>query len=134
MKRLKKITRDDRRAGIKRALARTDEEKQKRLVKRMGRMSVSPRTFVGKHFIQRNDPCYCGNTHAGVYLLDETGEPLLDSEGEKIEKPVKFKNCCWAKHAGKQGTRLTPAEKEFVEKQDKYFAKKQGRTENAEHK
>lgn len=102
---MSKVTKKERQSGIITAISRTEEEKVRRTIKRMSRMYAAHRTFVGKGFIQRNDPCYCGS-----------------------EK--KFKDCCWHKHAAKQSQGTTSETLNYINKQDKYFDKKMGRNKD----
>lgn len=99
---MKKITKKDKRACLIQACHRTAKEIQNRLMSRMSRIHVSPRTHVGETFIGRNEPCYCGSG-------------------------LKFKHCCWAKHATVKAGSMTPEMAEYIQKQDNYFDKKQGR-------
>lgn len=60
-----------------------------------------PQTFVGQTFLGRNDLCYCGSG-------------------------IKFKDCCWSKHAVLPPGTMTPELGRYMKKQEVYF-KKHGR-------
>lgn len=83
------------RRWLKNIKCRTKEEKSNRwwskLMRRMANTNI--RTLRGQVWVQRNDPCPCGKVYDGV-LINDPNNP-----GEKIEKPVKFKYCCWATYA-----------------------------------
>ena len=98
-----KITKAQRRLGMKQAMSRCPEENQHRTLQRMNRMEpLNPRTHVSDMHIQRNDPCYCGS-------------------GKK------FKDCHWYEQTAQQGKGMTPETLAYIKKQDTYFDKKMGR-------
>ena len=69
----------------------------KKLLKRMG--IISPKTFIGGMWIGRNEPCYCGSK-------------------------LKFKYCCWSKHAVLPRDKKTSETVKFAKKIEAYFKKK----------
>lgn len=91
---------------LKKAVGRicnqTPEEIAKRdyrgLIRRMGIISL--RTFIGGYWIGRNEPCCCDK------------EPKL-----------KFKHCCWSKHAVLARDKRTPESERFSKKLMSYFNK-----------
>ncbi len=68
----------------------------KKLLKRMG--IISPKTFIGEMWLGRNELCYCDR-----------------------EPKIKFKYCCWAKHAVLAKDVRTPESKKYGEKIMKYY-------------
>ena len=125
-----KVTKKEIMAALwKRVAARTAWDVQRRLIKRMSRIHVSPRTHVSDSHIGRNDPCYCGKTKkVGVRKVDPTNGAFIFVEEDT---PVKFKHCCLHKHLAQQQRGSTAETANFIKKQDVYFAKKMGRTKDA---
>jgi hypothetical protein len=88
----------------------------------------SVRTYRGTVWVQRNDPCPCGNTYAGTVWRQTKGRNkgalILDADGKPQERPVKFKHCCWSKYAEGAGPTLESIR--AAKKTEAYF-KKHGR-------
>jgi len=88
--------------AVGRICSQTPREVAKRnhrnLIRRMG--IISPRTFIGGHWMGRNELCYCDR-----------------------EPKIKFKSCCWAKHAVLPRDKKTLETALFVKKQLVYFNK-----------
>jgi hypothetical protein len=75
----------------------------KTLMKRMSQIDGKyVKTYRGTVWIQRNEPCPCGNAYEGLVWRDKKGRPILDGNGQPQHKPVKFKHCCWSKYAVKK--------------------------------
>ena len=89
---------------VNRTVAELEEVKMQ-TSRRAMRNPPHPRTFVGRVFLGRNDPCYCGNTYGGG------------------SQPVKFKDCCWRKHAVLPSGTMTPVLAQYLKKQKVYFDK-----------
>ena len=93
---------------LKRVLSKTVEDRQKsrgkKLMTCMSRIDKKYlRTFRGTVWVQRNEPCPCGNTYGD-------------------DSPVKFKDCCWRKHAVTE--EVTPVQLAEQKKVAAYVAKK----------
>lgn len=122
------ILKQRRAAWLKGVLSRTEEERQdsrwKRLMKRMSRIDKTYlRTHRSAMHIGRNDPCPCGNVYAGTVLKDRHGNVQKDDEGNPLEIPVKFKNCCWHKIHNKQKQVPTQLAISVNKKDERYFEK-----------
>jgi hypothetical protein len=83
----------------------------------------------GTVWIQRNDPCPCGNTYADTVWREvkgpNKGALILDKDGKPQERPVKFKHCCWSKYAVDEGS-VMPELAKYRKKMEVY-SKKHGR-------
>jgi hypothetical protein len=95
---------------LKKVLSKTVEDRQKsrwkKLMQRMSRINAKwVKTYRGQVWIQRNEPCPCGNTYEGTVWREtkgpHKGRLILDEKGKPQERPVKFKHCCWSKYAVK---------------------------------
>jgi hypothetical protein len=84
------------------------------------------KTYRGNTWVQRNEPCPCGNTYGGSVWLHTKGklkgQPVFDAEGKLQERPVKFKHCCWHKYAVTD--EVTQGQETERKKIEAYVAKK----------
>lgn len=89
---------------LKKSIGRICSQTPKGIAKRnyknlMKRMEIiSPKTFIGGMWLGRNEPCYC-------------------------DSGVKFKHCCWPKHAVLPRDKKTLETRKFAKKIETYFRK-----------